>query len=1500
VPSIFISYRRSDSSDSAKLIYERLTTLFPGWQVFYDHKSLDYGDVFPERIRDAVLNADIVLVTIGPRWLDILQERKSQTDKDFVLEEVKLALTGKRLVVPVLVNNAVALSQKSLDNFPDIAALAEMHACSVRPEPDFENDVLRLAAFIEAKKGWIGEGALLANKYKLLSELGSGGMGVVYKAVNLSTKQEVAIKLIKPGMDSREVLARFNAERTALAMMDHPSVAKILDAGETLSGRPFFVMEYVKGLPITKYCDDHRLSPTERLQLMAGVCEAVQHAHQKGIIHRDLKPSNILVTKQGNHHLPKIIDFGLAKALGYQLVSNSIGSTELGRVLGSLTYSSPEQAAGRTLEIDTRTDVYSLGVVLYELLIGEPPFGERELASIGEEAIRKAIIHDEPSSLSKKLSSLDNRPTIASLRQMEPAKLERFVQGEMQWIVNKCLEKKPAERYSTCVSLSEDISRYLNDLPISVGRPSAWTGLRKYYRRHRIQVLGVAAVFLSLVLGLLGTTAGLLEAQRQWRESVKANTAKDIALKNEQQARQTAENRLKQLRQANAIVSDLVVTQNPLLPDYAQLPRNVVLTDKIERIVKQIDSISADDPETQAQLKSAIGQSLLDLGKFDMATKLLDEAYSTQMKQYGPLDRRSLLTGMASASAYLNLNELSKAKSLLKEQLDRFDSSVQTSSELNQLLPTIELLYGQALFNDGNHVEGIKYIESCIEALRLAKGNDDAEVIGMEMLLLNRYVLTGDNAKAKQLRMSLADRTGSSITSAHANGEEIATIDDLREALVTDDNDRFKATVKSNYLASREKQGLHHPKTIMLAIGYQKVLCLLNDFDESLSIGRETERTLAEHYEEESFFALLNRSFIGMALFGRKNFNEALEVIEPVRESLRRQFGANNAYTLDADSVYGLALVVNKRNKEGEKVIEEAIRTSTEVLGANSPNTIGLKLFLAQVYSTSNPDRAIEILNELVNDKGDTTSEPDNLPAIYLQLARALAEREEWAKSFEAANQSVVIGIRKNGFQSPITQDIFKKVNTLYYEAGRPNWDIAEKYRRLLIEQLEGSEGVDIQAKIQVLLDLARMLGRSDERTEESFEMIQQAITRYREAGADATPEMKAAVEQLVTLCNTTGSSDRTDPEKKKVWHRREVEARKQNLALEPANTLQERYRRRYSQRELILALIECEDSAGALELIEQAIEEDASFVGQEYYDTLILEFMLVRASRLYLSSGKPGKAVEVLRRLTEVDKVSENGQNQQWYHFGLLLDALVANRQEDEALKLAESFDLKEFKRYKDPSGFYRGKAGNSIGQAFAKVGQYETAIAWYDEAIASLTVRQVNPEIHINLYTNYADCLFELGRYEGAESSYRKVVAAARQNEKNPGSLAQYLASLTLSLLKQEKFADAEVVARESWLIRQKIEPDVWTTHFSGGLVGRALLGQQKLAESETSLSLAFDKLTEQIDTIPAAGLSDLQDIGTDLKKLYEMQGNTEGVEKVRKLLEEIEKRLASAKGA
>ncbi len=318
-------------------------------------------------------------------------------------------------------------------------------------------------------------GTVIAGRYKLLQPIGEGGMGTVYMAEQEQpVRRRVALKIIKPGMDSRQVIARFEAERQALAMMDHQNIAKVYDAGATDTGRPFFVMELVHGIPITRYCDDNHLTVRERLQLFIPVCQAIQHAHQKGIIHRDLKPSNVLVCLYDVQAVPKVIDFGVAKAIEQRLTAQTM-FTQYGQIIGTFEYMAPEQAEMSQLGVDTRSDIYSLGVMLYELLTGTTPFQRMREAGLSETL--RMIKEDEPPRPSTRLSSTQEAAKIASARRTEPIKLAKLVRGELDWIVMKALEKDRTRRYETANGFARDIQRYLANEP-GCGSSPARTGAR--------------------------------------------------------------------------------------------------------------------------------------------------------------------------------------------------------------------------------------------------------------------------------------------------------------------------------------------------------------------------------------------------------------------------------------------------------------------------------------------------------------------------------------------------------------------------------------------------------------------------------------------------------------------------------------------------------------------------------------------------------------------------------------------------------------------------------------------------------------------------------------------------------------------------------------------------------------------------------------------------------------------------------------------------------------
>ena len=381
------------------------------------------------------------------------------------------------------------------------------------------------------------KGQEIAGRYKLLQRLGEGGMGEVWMAEQSEpVRRMVALKIIKAGMDSSHVLARFEAERQALAMMDHSNIAKVLDGGITESGRPFFVMELVKGIPCTRYCDQEKLTPRERLELFIPVCHAVQHAHQKGIIHRDLKPSNILIALYDGKPVPKVIDFGVAKATQQRLTERTL-FTEVGQFVGTPTYMPPEQAELNNLDIDTRADIYALGVVLYELLSGTTPFTTKQLLDAGFAEMLRIIREVEPSKPSTKLSSSESLPSIAANRKLEPHRLTKMVSGDLDWIVMKCLEKERSRRYDSANGLAQDIQRFLTDEPVLAGPPSTRYRLRKLLKRNRGAVSAGLLTLLAILAGSFGIYLNYRDAKEQERiakaNEDKANSAlgeKEIAL----------------------------------------------------------------------------------------------------------------------------------------------------------------------------------------------------------------------------------------------------------------------------------------------------------------------------------------------------------------------------------------------------------------------------------------------------------------------------------------------------------------------------------------------------------------------------------------------------------------------------------------------------------------------------------------------------------------------------------------------------------------------------------------------------------------------------------------------------------------------------------------------------------------------------------------------------------------------------------------------------------
>ncbi len=443
----------------------------------------------------------------------------------------------------------------------------------------------------------------VGDRYRVHGLIGEGGMGEVWEAEQLEPVQRrVALKVIKQGMDTREVVARFSSERQALALMDHSNIAKVLDAGVTDRGRPYFVMEFVEGRPITEFCDDNRLTTRQRLALFSEVCRGVQHAHQKAIIHRDLKPSNVLVTMEGDRAVPRIIDFGIAKAIE-QPLTESEHQTQLGQLVGTPAYMSPEQADLSVSAIDTRTDIYSLGVMLYELLTGSLPFispAEETRPTFDE--IRRRIREDDPHRPSARITRLGNDSnTTADARGTTPGKLSSVLRGDLDWIVMKAIEKDSSRRYQTANSLFLDIQRHLDNQPVLAGPPDPMYRIRKFVRRHRLAVTAGVLMLLLLVLGIAGTTVGL----------VRARSAERMASSEAEGARQTAD-----------FLIELFKDSDPLQGQGQQVTARDLLDTGYERARDEL----VDRPELQGRLLQTLGTVYRSLGARELANESLGHA----------------------------------------------------------------------------------------------------------------------------------------------------------------------------------------------------------------------------------------------------------------------------------------------------------------------------------------------------------------------------------------------------------------------------------------------------------------------------------------------------------------------------------------------------------------------------------------------------------------------------------------------------------------------------------------------------------------------------------------------------------------------------------------------------------------------------------------------------------------------------------------------------------
>jgi non-specific serine/threonine protein kinase/serine/threonine-protein kinase len=655
--------------------------------------------------------------------------------------------------------------------------------------------------------------------FRILEVIGEGGMGTVYKAEqHAPIHRTVAVKVIKLGMDTREVIARFEAERQALALMDHPNVARVIDAGATLEGRPYFVMEFVEGEPITLFADRWKLTVEQRLELFTQACAAVQHAHQKAIIHRDLKPSNILVTQTDGNQRVKVIDFGVAKAIDQRLTEKTV-FTETGQFIGTLEYMSPEQADSGGRNVDTRSDVYSLGVVLYELLSGAAPFEATRLRTASFQEVQRIIREVDPPRPSTRLSALgEGALRVASSRQLALDDLERQLHRELDWIPLKAMRKIPAERYATASELSEDIRNYLANRPLRAGPESTGYRVRKFLRRNKRGVAASAAMLL-LLLGGIATTSWQAIAAR--RERAIANAERAVATAERDNAQATLD----------FLTNDVLAGATPdNIPDVKV--RDQIIATMITPAAQRVSENFRDRPLIEASVRTAIQGVLLEIGRSDLAFPHAETALSIRRRLLGEDHPDTIRSLHNYASVLQQLGHNAQAEPLQREALERSrrvlgNDNTRTLEALNN--------YAYVLGELGRSAEAEPLYKEALERYRHMWGRDHIDTINA----LNNYAYAvksqGRTAEALPLYEEALGDCRRVLGEDHPG--TIHTLNNYATALRSPAE--IEPLLKQVVERSRRVFGEDHPDTVKFLSNYAAVLCTLGRFADAEPFARE-------------------------------------------------------------------------------------------------------------------------------------------------------------------------------------------------------------------------------------------------------------------------------------------------------------------------------------------------------------------------------------------------------------------------------------------------------------------------------------------------------------------------------------------------------------------------------------------------------------------------------------------------------------------------------------
>ncbi len=772
--------------------------------------------------------------------------------------------------------------------------------------------------FPAARDDFLGEApGTVIGPYKLLEQIGEGGFGVVFLAEQQHPiRRRVALKVIKPGMDTRQVIARFEAERQALAMMDHANIARVFDAGTTNSGRPYFVMELARGIPITDYCDRNQLPLPQRLELFGHTCQAIQHAHQKAIIHRDIKPSNVLVAQHDGAPVVKVIDFGIAKAMGQKLTEKTL-STNFAHMVGTPLYMSPEQADLSGQDIDTRTDIYALGVLLYELVTGTTPFDRYRLHSVPFDELRRIIREEEPPTPSTTLSRARSaEPGTRNANRTARSERRALRWRELDWIVMKCLEKERTRRYETADGLARDIERYLRDEPVEACPARAGYRLRKFVRRNRGRVVAAGLLLLALLAGIAGTTWGMMRAERARQNAVLAQRAEAERADGERRAKEEGQKRLAQIERGTEILASAFRDLNPEAADKEGVSLRALLSRWMSDAAQQLEGETVGDPLLVARLQHVLGISLRELGYLEHAERVLVKACQTRERLLGADNLDTVATKHHLAVLYRERGKYALAETLYKEVLQFRTAQLGTDHP-----DTLATQHGLAVLyhSQGEYVPAQALYKQVLAARIAQLGAHHLDTLTTQSRLAALYRTQGKHALAQALYEEVL-----AVRTAKLGPDHLATVaskDNLAQLYCDQGKYALAQELSKDVLAVHTaKLGADHPDTL----------------------------TSKLHW------ACLQRA--------QKNYALAERLTKEVLEIRTAKLAADHPSTLHAK--HELARIYQDQGKYvlAEALYKELLQVRTAKLGANHPDTLCTKADLAGLYRSMNRlDRSIPL-----------------------------------------------------------------------------------------------------------------------------------------------------------------------------------------------------------------------------------------------------------------------------------------------------------------------------------------------------------------------------------------------------------------------------------------------------------------------------------------------------------------------------------------------------------